>query len=198
MGPKINPCGTPFSNFKVTWHYQKAHIRALSLSVQELPDPGERGEEEEGDGCQGGDWSGAGNRSVWVLLPTFLFVFIGWYKLGYKYNRMILYWCTSFLHGIVGTYISWTIKAMLQHAVCSVVRRMRGRGCGQRGGRFQRGRWARPGPRQSERPPHPTQPPMERPQTLTQYPREGDPLGALANSDPGQSVIQEPARDKFF
>ncbi|XP_064872746.1 FMR1-interacting protein NUFIP1-like isoform X1 [Oncorhynchus nerka] len=69
--------------------------------------------------------------------------------------------------------------------------RMRGRGCGQRGGRFQRGRWARPGPRQSERPPHPTQPPMERPPPLTQYPREGDPLGALANSDP-DSDTEEP------
>ncbi|XP_041729795.2 nuclear fragile X mental retardation-interacting protein 1 isoform X2 [Coregonus clupeaformis] len=59
--------------------------------------------------------------------------------------------------------------------------RMRGRGRGQRGGRFRRGRGSRPGPpHQSERPP-----------PLTQSPREGDPLGALANSDP-DSDPEEP------
>ncbi|KAJ8003343.1 hypothetical protein DPEC_G00147340 [Dallia pectoralis] len=68
--------------------------------------------------------------------------------------------------------------------------RMRGRGRGQRGGRFQRGRWSRPGPsHQSERPPQPshTQPSH----TLTQPPMEGDPLGVLVNSDPDSDRDEE-------
>lgn len=69
--------------------------------------------------------------------------------------------------------------------VCPLLRRMRGRGRGfhQRGGRFQnnqRRSWSRPG-----MPGHmmgmTSAPPLKR------SPKDGDPLGAIVNSDPGQS-----------